>query len=56
MKKSELYKLAQLSVLKDFTIADNDKLALVNFLEHDREIAMYVEKKEEKAGEENGEL
>ena len=57
MKKSELLKLAQLSVLKDFTIADGDKLELVNFLEGYRGLELYREKREEeKAGNENGEL
>ena len=57
MKKSELLKLAQLSVLKDFTIADGDKLELVNFLEGYRGLELWHEqKKEAKEGNENGEL
>ena len=51
MKKSELYKLAQIAVLKDWDIAPADKLELLEILSGDKLTAEIVEKHEAKGAE-----
>ena len=50
-KKSELYKLAQIAVLKDWDIAPADKLELLEILSGDKLTAEIVEKHEAKGAE-----
>lgn len=50
MKKSELYKLAQIAVLKDWSIAPEDKLELLEILDTNKVGAEICEKHEEKTG------
>lgn len=45
MKKSELYKLAQIAVLKDADITPQDKLDLLDILSSEIYVAKLVEKK-----------
>ena len=47
MKKSEVYKLAQLSVLYDDSLDADEKLAVLGQLIEDEKIARFTEKEEE---------
>ena len=46
MKKSELYKFAQLCVVRDTEINGSLKLEIIRELQHEEEIALYVEKRD----------
>ena len=47
MKKSEIYKKAQLSVLKDNSLTDETRLEILKFLMNREDLEIYVEKQEE---------
>lgn len=50
MKKSELYKLAVLSVIHDNSLDPEDKLDVMELLMNDRRVAEWSEKQEEEKG------
>ena len=47
MKKSDMYRMAQLSVLNNELIMGYDKLKILRELMHQEDVAKYVESKEE---------
>lgn len=53
MKKSEMYKMAQLAVLRDNRFSDEDKLETVRLLQSDEASALYWEEREAAKNEEN---
>lgn len=54
MKKSEMYKRAQLAVLQATFITDPDKLEIVRELMGGESLARLLEEKDEKGGDNNG--
>ena len=46
MKRSEIYKVAQLAVLRDERISDNNKLEIFKELQEKEETALFCEKRE----------
>ena len=50
MKKSELYKLAMLSVMNDNSLDPEDKLEVVELLMNDKRVSEWSEKQEEEKG------
>ena len=53
MKKSEIYKLAQLSVMKDNFVKVEDKLEIIRELQDKEGTALFVENREEEGDETN---
>lgn len=49
MKKSDMYYLAQLAVIKDPALSDKEKRAIVVELEDKRGVAVYLEREDVKA-------
>lgn len=49
MKKSEMYYQAQLAVLKDGAISDNEKLEILAELEDKKGVALYLEREDVQA-------
>lgn len=48
MKKSEIYRLAQISVLHDGRFTTQDKLDIIRELMYKEDLALFTEKREEK--------
>ena len=46
MKKSEMYREAQKAVINNLRIPAEDKLEIVRQLQHDEELAIFVEERE----------
>ena len=53
MKKSNIYKLAQRSVLRDDRLPEEVKLGIIRELQYEEKIALMLEKEEEKEDAEN---
>ena len=51
MKKSEIYKLAQFSVMRDVEILDGVKLDIIRELQDKESTALFVEKRDEECSE-----
>ena len=51
MKKSELFRLAQMSVLRDHHLCEEQKLDVIQLLAGEENIATIMEKDDEKLGE-----
>ena len=54
MKKSYIFRLAQISVLNDHHLPVADKLEILRELFEQEDVAIYVEKRDEKEGDDNG--
>lgn len=44
MKKSEMFKKAQISVMKDFGLPAEERLDIIRILMHEQDVAEYVER------------
>lgn len=53
MKKSEIYKKAQLAVLSDSRLSDSDKLEILRELQDKEGTALFCEKREAEQNDEN---
>ena len=53
MKKSELYRLAQISVMRDVLTDNETKLDIIRELQDKESTALFVEKREEEKNETN---
>ena len=51
MKKSELFKYAQMAVVNDSALGANTKLAIIRELQHQEYISTIIEEKENEEGE-----
>ena len=56
MKKSECFKLAQESVIRNISISAETKVEILRVLIREEDMALFVEKSEEKKEQKNGEL
>lgn len=55
MKKSEMFKVAQLSVIRDSRLSDSDKLEIIRLLADEEYTATIIEKRKEEEAEQNAE-
>lgn len=51
MKKSEIYKMAQLAVLSDSRLSDSDKLEIIKELQDKEGTALFIEDRETQEAE-----
>lgn len=54
MKKSEIWKKAQLAVLSDSRLSDSDKLEILKELQDKEDTALFIEKREKEEAAANG--
>lgn len=48
MKKSEMYRMAQIAVIRDSVMTPDVKLDIINVLAGDEHLALFIENNEEK--------
>ena len=58
MKKSEIYRVAQIAILREKFLADETKLEAIHYLAEQEKLEKFIEKRDEKKGAavENGKL
>lgn len=52
MKKSEIYRMAQIAVLQSTSLGNGDKLDILRELMNNEKVALFVEKQEEEKANE----